>query len=93
MSKRPVVCQLWLESERGWGHRPDGASLHLTAEDAKLYAKDYWDSMPAAVPDEYSREDGSTFIIDVDDDLYAKIKSSKNGIRMWQHEYREMIKK
>src|SRR4051812_43624797 len=24
-----AICQLWYESERGWGQRPDGFSLHI----------------------------------------------------------------
>lgn len=24
-----VICQKWEESERGWGTRPNGYSLHL----------------------------------------------------------------
>ena len=29
-NKNEVVVQKWEESERGWGTRPDGFSLHLT---------------------------------------------------------------
>lgn len=25
-----ILCQEWEESERSWGVRPDGASLHFT---------------------------------------------------------------
>ena len=39
----PVVCQYWEESERGWGVRPDGCSLHLTEADRKQFIKEYWD--------------------------------------------------
>jgi len=53
-----VIRQDWLESERGWGFRPDGYSLHLTEEDRKSYIKAYWDRMPDQVPDEYSRPSG-----------------------------------
>jgi hypothetical protein len=78
-----VVCQRWLERERGWGQRPDGYSLHLSETDRKTYCKDYWDKMPDEVPDEYSKEDGSPFLLDLDEnnDLYIDLVSSENGIR------------
>jgi hypothetical protein len=37
-----VVMQRWYESERGWGQRPDGCSLHLTEQDRAAYCKKYW---------------------------------------------------
>jgi hypothetical protein len=54
----PVIRQRWEESERGWGIRPDGYSLHLTYQDAIVYIREYWDLMPSYVPDEYSRPSG-----------------------------------
>lgn len=76
-----VWCQKWEESERGWGTRPDGYSLHLTFQDAEIYIREYWDSMPDAVPDEYSRPDGNIYPCLVDKNVCEEIKDSKNGIR------------
>lgn len=45
----------WEESEAGWGCRPDGYSVHATAEAAKAYVDAYWRRMPDRVPEEYSR--------------------------------------
>jgi len=50
----------WEESERGWGVRPDGYSLHLTPEAwTKFYAefvrKERERNPSGIVPDEYSR--------------------------------------
>lgn len=87
-----VVCQEWLETERGWGQRPDGASLHMTNQDRDTYIKEYWDTMPDDVPDEYSRPAGSPALIEVDDDTYDKVKQSKNGIRLWSDAYRQLKK-
>lgn len=84
MNKYPVVKQLWEESERGWGIRPDGYSLHLNEEDRKNYVSDFNKTLPSYVPDEYSRVSGSPTIIDVDSKLYKEIKASKNGIRVWR---------
>ena len=72
----PVVCQKWEESERGWGTRPDGYSLHLSDTDREAFIKDYWAGMPNAVPDEYSRPDGTPYVCDADSETYKKIKVS-----------------
>jgi len=34
-----LFIQHWEESERGWGIRPDGYSLHMTHQDALDYVK------------------------------------------------------
>lgn len=83
MEKFTVFRQFWLESERGWGQRPDGYSLHLTDNDRKQYIEEYWQRMPDEVPDEYSRPEGSPERIVVDESLYAQVKASKNGLRFW----------
>ena len=56
-----VFHQPWIESERGWGVRPDGYSLHLSEADRDLYIEAYWHSMPpGAAPTEYSKPGGDT---------------------------------
>lgn len=82
----------WTESEAGWGCRPDGASLHLTQDDVQKYIKKYWDGMPDKVPHEYSRPDSSRGkLVKVSSKLHKQIKESKrHGVRLWQHELREM---
>jgi hypothetical protein len=81
MTKFNVLRQDWLESERGWGQRPDGYSLHLTRVDVRQFVNEYWDRMPDEVPDEYSRPRGEPFLVDVDDVTYLAVKASKNGTR------------
>ena len=76
-----VIVQKWEESERGWGQRPDGYSLHQTEEDRQEFIEEYWERMPDDVPDEYSRPDGTPYRAEVDDETFAKVKASKNGIR------------
>jgi len=87
---KPIVVQKWLESERGWGSRPDGFSLHLTAADCEAYRKKYWDderksNTSGETPDEYSRECGPPILLDVEDVVYdAIIAAKKNkGIRVY----------
>jgi hypothetical protein len=79
---KPVVVQDWEESERGWGVRPDGHSLHLTEADRTAYFKEYADGLPEEVPNEYSRLSGPPYIGDVDAKVYSEVKNSKNGIRI-----------
>ena len=65
-----LVLQNWLESERGWGIRPDVISVHLSEEDRIKYIKTYWDRMPDKVPDEYSRPVGDAKMIRATETLY-----------------------
>lgn len=81
--KHEVVVQKWVESERGWGTRPDGFSLHLTDTDCEAFIKDYWDGMPDEVQDEYSRPDGTSYKATVDVKNFVKVKKSKNGVRYY----------
>lgn len=69
------------EKERGWGSRPDGYSLHVNDRDREAYIADYWARMPSAVPDEYSRPDGTPYEYDIDEKMYEKVGVSKNGLR------------
>ena len=80
-----VIVQKWEESERGWGTRPDGYSLHKTEADRAAYVKAYWARMPDGAPDEYSRPDGSPYSAEVDDEAFAKI--TDQGFRVYDNKY------
>lgn len=69
---RPVVVQHWAESERGWGQRPDGVSIHRTVADKDAFIKNYWDSLPKYAPNEYSFPSG-TELVDVSQENYDAI--------------------
>ncbi len=84
---KTLVVQKWEESERGWGTRPDGYSLHLTEEDRKEYIKYYWSQMPKEIPEEYSRLSGTPYCADVDDNIVDEVESSKNGVRYYNNTY------
>ncbi|NTW14539.1 MAG: hypothetical protein HGA31_05950 [Candidatus Moranbacteria bacterium] len=83
VQKNTVIVQKWEESERGWGTRPDGFSFHLTETDRAAFVKDYWDSMPNETQEEYSRPDGEPYQIEVDDETFALLETSENGIRSY----------
>lgn len=75
-----LVILLWEESERGWGTRPDGCSLHTTMELGKEYVKSYNASLPNQVPDSYSRPySGSFHLLEVSAGLHALVHAQPNG--------------
>lgn len=81
-----VIVQKWEESERGWGTRPDGYSLHLTEKDRRAYVDGYWADQTRRSPeppDEYSRLCGSPYTAEVDDATYAEVKATANGLRRY----------
>ena len=78
-----IIYVSWEESERGWGTRPDGCSLHLTKEDYSRFLKDYWKEMPREVPDEYSRPAGEPVEAFASRRLYLRIKNSKTKYGLW----------
>ena len=82
-----VLCQKWEESERGWGTRPDGYSLHLSEADRKCFIKEHWGRLPDEVPDEYSRPSGTPYWCEVDEKAKRKVTQSKCGIREFKNSY------
>jgi len=83
-----IIYVSWEESERGWGTRPDGCSLHITGEDYNQFLKTYWKGMPEETPDEYSRPAGDPTEALASPSLYKQIKNAKEkyGLRIFEHE-------
>lgn len=81
-----AITQAWVESEKGWGVRPDGSSLHLTEQDREKFIKEYWDGMPDETPDVYCRPEGQPRGCLIDDETYSKLLIATNdgeyGIRI-----------
>lgn len=87
---RVAICQAWEESEQGWGPRSDGCSLHLTKEQRKIYVDNFYINQRARLgssADIYSRVIGEPFLVVVDYEIFARIRDSDNGIRLWQNDY------
>lgn len=82
-----AICQKWEESERGWGTRPDGFSLHLSMDGLRQFVKAYWDRMPDTPPDEYSRPDGQPYPVGVSDDTIEEIRAAGDGLRYYNNDY------
>ena len=85
LEQRLAIRQDWIESERGWGIRPDGCSLHQTVGECKQYIAKYWDSMPDSVPNEYERPAGEPYHISVPKELYDEMEESDCGMRLYNH--------
>ena len=87
---KTVFLVTWTESERGWGTRPDGCTIHASKEDYDKYVKSYWARMPKETPDEYSRPDNNINEVDVSDAIYEKmVNEGENGLAIWQGQFRE----
>lgn len=86
MAEHAVRKLYWEESERGWGVRPDGYSLHLTHEDACKFVDEYWATMPdGPAPDVYERPASTTTVeVLVDDETFELVKRSGSGIRRYR---------
>jgi hypothetical protein len=80
-----VIVQKWEESERGWGNKPHGYSIHKTTEDRTAFIAEYWDQMPDEVPDRYSRPYGTPYRAEVDEETFARIEG--NGLRVLDDKY------
>jgi len=90
IDEKVVIRQDWEESERGWGVRPDGCSLHLSQADCERFINQYWDRMPDYAPDEYERPSGQPYQAKVTEEVYARISGSENGIRLYRHAIDEL---
>jgi len=96
MSVPLIWCQQWEESERGWGTRPDGYTLHMTKQDAKDFAQRFMDSQRQSfedrgidgVPDEYTRPCGEPYEILPTHEQYRKLqsKTGKENQGLWFQE-------
>lgn len=86
-----VWVQKWEESERGWGTRPEGFSLHRTREDIQKFIEEYTKDWPKDPPDEYDRPCGTPYEAEIDGKLLRIFRDSdskrKHGVRIWKHEY------
>jgi hypothetical protein len=85
-----AIGQTWTESERGWGTRPDGYSVHLSEEDRLKYneAHGQWlvETYGNEAPDEYDRPDSeSPFEVQITEALHKELlelkEQGKYGVR------------
>lgn len=82
-----VIVQKWEESERRWGVRPDGYSIHKDKEALHRYITTYWQGMPAEASDTYSRPSGTPYEAEVDDDKFEMLAKSRDGVLFYDNNY------
>ena len=86
-----VYLQIWEESERGWGVRPDGCSLHLTLSNRNDYLdKVYEGRTYGKIPHEYDRIVGGPFPVFISDLLFSEV-SNKGSLRLMEYEMRNLL--
>jgi len=85
--------QRWEESERGWGIRPDGCSLHINEEFHRRYLNEIYTirQSEVLVPDEYERVSGPLIECFISDTLFELVKE-KNSLRLMEYEMNNLIK-
>ena len=87
------VFQIWEESERGWGVRPDGCSIHLNKSIRDQYINNLKKqrSEIKEVPNEYDRPVGNELECFVSDMIYDRV-SQAGTIRLFEYEKNNLIK-
>lgn len=75
MANPTVIVQNWEESERGWGTRPDGFTVHINREQHRLYVDWYYKTFNSetVAPDEYTRVSGDPMEIEVPHEVFTAI--------------------
>lgn len=88
-----AYLQYWEESERGWGVRPDGCSLHIDLNSHMIYVDDiYRDrTFHQHVPHEYDRIVGEPLEVEISESLYQDLIEKKT-LRLTQVETGNLIK-
>ena len=84
-----VIVQKWEESERGWGARPDGYSVHKSMADLRQYLADEREAErrrnpSGIVPDEYPC--GAPYEADVSAAVFEAIGENL-GRRVYSNNY------
>jgi hypothetical protein len=86
-----VVLQLWEESEKGFGTRPDGCSIHIDLYNRNNYIRYIYGSRGDIVPETYDKIIGSELEAFIDDELFKKLNVEKS-IRLIEPELNNLIK-
>jgi hypothetical protein len=87
-----VILQIWEESERGWGTRPDGCSMHIDLKERENYIQSIYDSRKSdeSIPHEYDRIVGEGVEAFIEDALYTLVVKDKS-IRLTQYQMNNLM--
>jgi hypothetical protein len=88
-----AYLQYWEESERGWGVRSDGCSIHKDLESHTDYVDMiYRDrTFHQHVPEEYDNIVGTPIQVEISNELYERL-INKSTIRLSEVESTNLIK-
>jgi len=84
-----VFLQIWEESSKN-EIQPDGASLHLTTDDLKIFTNLVYKNRTNNVPDSYMRKVGEFSEALISDSLY-NILSEKKSIKLEEYEFNNLV--
>jgi hypothetical protein len=87
-----VILQIWEESERGLGTRPDGCSLHIDLKERENYIQSIYNSRESetSIPDEYERIVGQGIDAFIEDSLFNIVQKDKS-IRLTQYQMNNLM--
>jgi hypothetical protein len=87
-----VILQIWEESERGRGTRPDGCSVHIDLKEREKYIQSIYDSRKSdtSIPCEYERIVGEGVEAFIEDALFTLLQKDKS-IRLTQYQMNNLM--
>jgi len=87
-----VILQIWEESERGRGTRPDGCSMHIDQKERDQYIQSIYDSRKSdtAIPHEYDRIVGAGVDAFIEDSLFLLVQKDRS-IRLTQYQMNNLM--
>ena len=84
------IFQYWEESERGYGVRPNGCSIHSSKEEHMNFINGIYSSRTDEVPHEYDRVAGNPIVCFVSDEIFERV-SLNSSIRISENEKNNLI--
>ena len=90
---KKVYLQFWEESERNWGVRPDGCSLHISVKEHNKFIELIYNKREEedTIPSEYDRIVGEVIEVLIKDDLYNSFQK-EGTLRLLEHQMNNLIK-
>ena len=87
-----VILQIWEESERGWGTRPDGCSMHIDLKERENYIQTLYESRKSdeSIPHEYERIVGEGVEAFIEDALFELVQKDKS-LRLTQYQMNNLM--
>lgn len=87
-----IILQIWEESERGWGTRPDGCSMHADSKEREKYIQAVYEGRKSdtSIPHEYDRIVGEGVEAFIEDALFELVQKEKS-VRLTQYQMNNLM--